>query len=71
MIAQMEKAGYVDAYRRFAPAGERSFLTSEVPIRIDYIFSSQSLVDGFQNCQIWPAAGRASDHLPVFADLTL
>ncbi len=61
VIAQMEKAGYVDAYRLYGEPGSQSFIPStDPPIRIDYIFASQPLADGVRSCTIWrePAAKR-------------
>jgi endonuclease/exonuclease/phosphatase family metal-dependent hydrolase len=71
VVAQMEKAGYTDAYRLFGTPGQRTFLTSPHPIRIDYIFASSALIPRLQSCHIWAdSAGQlASDHLPVVADI--
>ena len=72
-IAQMEKAGYVDAYRLHGEPGARSFIPSVIPIRIDYIFVSQPLAEGVRSCVIWqePPGAEASDHRPVAADVEL
>lgn len=72
VIAQMEKAGYVDAYRQFGTP-ERSFIPAAEPIRIDYIFASQALASGLKSCMIWEeAAGQeASDHKPVLAEIEI
>ncbi|CAN5475522.1 endonuclease/exonuclease/phosphatase family protein [soil metagenome] len=71
VIAQMEKAGYVDLYQQFGTPGQRSFLPSEQPMRIDYIFASQSLLPAVKACAIWqePADQEASDHRPVLAEI--
>ncbi|MCX6044039.1 MAG: endonuclease/exonuclease/phosphatase family protein [Chloroflexi bacterium] len=71
VIAQMEKAGYVDTYQHFGTPGQRSFLPSEQPIRIDYIFASQSLLPAVKACVIWPepAGQEASDHRPILAEI--
>jgi endonuclease/exonuclease/phosphatase family metal-dependent hydrolase len=72
VIAQMEKAGYVDLYARFGSPGERSFLPSAHPLRIDYIFASESLASHVQSCSIVRSTDKEpSDHLPVLAELTL
>jgi endonuclease/exonuclease/phosphatase family metal-dependent hydrolase len=73
VIAQMEKAGYVDLYTRFGEPGGRSFLLSEEPIRIDYLFANSSLADRVKSCSIWadPAGEEPSDHRPVLAELDL
>ncbi len=71
VIAQMEKAGYTDTYQHFGIAGQSSFMPSEQPIRIDYIFASQSLFPAVKSCAIWqePAGQEASDHRPVLVEL--
>lgn len=72
VIAQMEQNGYIDLYRQFGQPGAQSFIpASDTPIRIDYIFASQSLAPQAQDCQIWleNAGHEASDHRPVWADL--
>jgi endonuclease/exonuclease/phosphatase family metal-dependent hydrolase len=71
VIAQMEKAGYVDLYRQFNPPGERSFLGGETAIRIDYIFASRALAPQATACDIWLEADGVSDHRPVWADFAL
>jgi endonuclease/exonuclease/phosphatase family metal-dependent hydrolase len=68
VIAQMEKAGYVDLYRQFNAPGERSYLTSQTAIRIDYIFASRALAPQAMACGIWSEADGVSDHRPVWAD---
>lgn len=71
VIAQMEKAGYVDAYRLHGKPGEQSFISAaDPPVRIDYIFASQPLAEGVRSCAIWqePAGEEASDHRPVVGD---
>jgi len=71
VVAQMEKAGYTDAFRLFGAPGARSFIPAAHPIRIDYIFASQPLVPALQSCQIWiePDGAEASDHRPVLAEI--
>ncbi len=74
VIAQMEKAGYVDAYARFGTPGSNSFLGVEhPPVRIDYIFLSESLAAALTAAQIWqePPGQEASDHRPVLAEFDL
>ncbi len=68
VIAQMEKAGYVDLYRQFNGPGERSYLGAQTDIRIDYIFASRALAPHATACDIWLAADGVSDHRPVWAD---
>lgn len=71
VIDAMEKAGYVDLYRRFGESGAVTFPVDDWPIRIDYIFASASLAPAVTNCTIWTAADGVSDHRPVVADFTL
>lgn len=71
VIAQMEKTGYVDAYTRFGIPGSPSFLGLEhPPVRIDYIFVSESLAPALTAAQIWheTPGQEASDHRPVLAE---
>lgn len=73
VIAQLEKMGYIDCYAKFGTPGQRSFLPSDDPIRIDYIFASQALAPRVKACEIWPEAvgQEASDHRPVWAEIVL
>jgi endonuclease/exonuclease/phosphatase family metal-dependent hydrolase len=72
VVAQMEKAGYIDAYTRFGPPGAQSFIKATAPpIRIDYIFVSAPLLPAVTHCAIWqePPGQEASDHRPVWAEI--
>jgi endonuclease/exonuclease/phosphatase family metal-dependent hydrolase len=70
VIAQMEKAGYVDLYQRFGPPGAKSFLTTaDHPMRIDYIFASQSLAPSVTSCAILADFDHVSDHRPILAQM--
>lgn len=74
VVAQMEKAGYVDLYQRFGEPGAQTFLpANDTAIRIDYIFASQALAPCAQSCTIWPEppGAEASDHRPVLAEFAL
>jgi endonuclease/exonuclease/phosphatase family metal-dependent hydrolase len=74
VVAQMEKAGYVDAYARFGEPGRDSSLrVNHPPVRIDFIFLSESLAPALTEAQIWQEAPgtEASDHRPVVADFDL
>lgn len=74
VVAQMEKAGYVDAYPRFGTPGAQSFIPATNPaIRIDYIFVSAPLLPALTHCTVWqePAGEEASDHRPVLAEFDL
>lgn len=72
VIAQMEKAGYVDTYTRFGKPIQRSYLPSTEPLRIDYIFASMPLAERVKSCEIWadPSGDEPSDHRPVLAELS-
>lgn len=71
VVAQMEKAGYVDAFTRFGTPGQTSFLLSPEPMRIDYIFASAPLFPHITGCRILTEMAEydASDHLPVMAEI--
>jgi endonuclease/exonuclease/phosphatase family metal-dependent hydrolase len=70
VIAQMEKAGYVDSFRAFNAPGARSFLPADYALRIDYIFVSELLAQGVKSCTIWTSADEEpSDHRPVLMEL--
>ena len=70
VITQMEKAGYVDVFQHFNQPGERSYLGSDYPIRIDYIFANEPLAPQVQSCQLWTTpSGEPSDHRPVLAEI--
>jgi endonuclease/exonuclease/phosphatase family metal-dependent hydrolase len=74
VVAQLEKAGYVDAYARFgSPGGSSSLRVKHPPVRIDYIFLSESLAPALTSCQIWqePTGKEASDHRPLLAEFDL
>jgi endonuclease/exonuclease/phosphatase family metal-dependent hydrolase len=86
LIDAVQKAGYVDAFSRFGPRGETTFLLSPQPLRIDYIFVSTPLLPYLKDCCILPPSGpspfdpspadaeatdHASDHAPVLAHLEL
>ncbi len=74
VIDQMEKAGYVDAYRLHGEPGAQTFIPSaNAPLRIDYIFAAQPLAAGVRSCTVWqePVGQEASDHRPVLAEIDL
>jgi endonuclease/exonuclease/phosphatase family metal-dependent hydrolase len=71
VVEAMEKAGYVDLYRRFGEPSAVTFPTDDWPIRIDYIFASPALAPLVTACTIWTQADGVSDHRPVLADITL
>lgn len=69
VIDQMEKAGYTDTFQLFNGPGERSYLSADVAIRIDYVFASQPLASAVQSCAIWMGADGISDHRPVVVEI--
>jgi endonuclease/exonuclease/phosphatase family metal-dependent hydrolase len=71
VVEAMEKAGYVDLYRRFGEPGAVTFPTDDWPIRIDYIFASSALTPLVTACTIWTRSDGVSDHRPVLADINL
>ena len=71
VVAQMEKAGYVDAYRRHGVPGVPTFLPGAAALRVDYIFVSAPLADSCTECVIWQEADGVSDHRPVLATVAL
>ena len=70
VIPQVERAGYVDLFRRFGAAGDRTFLPAVEALRIDYIFASQALADRAAGCWIETAADGVSDHRLVIAEIS-
>ncbi|MEX1021142.1 MAG: endonuclease/exonuclease/phosphatase family protein [Litorilinea sp.] len=70
VVAQMEKAGYIDTYAHVGRPGQQSFIpATDPPIRIDYIFASAPLLPALVDCTIVvePPDSEASDHRPVLA----
>ncbi len=69
VVAEMEKAGYVDAFRRAGGPPQNSYIPADWPVRIDYIWLSAPLIDALQSCKIIeePEGEEASDHRPVVA----
>lgn len=74
VVAQMEKAGYVDAYAQVGTPGGDSFFGYEHPrVRIDYIFLSESLAPALAHAEICQETlgQEASDHRPVLVEFDL
>jgi len=71
LIAQVLKAGYVDAYDRAGLSQAQTWPSVAPERRIDYIFLPGILADGLVSCSRWdnPTARSASDHLPVLAEI--
>ena len=73
VVAAMEKAGYIDAYRQAGNPPQNSYIPAEWPVRIDYIWLSEPLVSALQSCTIVeePPGQEASDHRPVMATFNM
>lgn len=71
LIAQVLKAGYVDAQAHASGGPAPSFPAADPERRIDYIFLPQALAGALRASARFdaPAVRTASDHLPVMADL--
>jgi endonuclease/exonuclease/phosphatase family metal-dependent hydrolase len=71
VIPQMEKVGYVDAMTAAGQAGQGTFISAAVPLRIDYIFLSSPLAPALRSVQVWQeeAGQEASDHRPVLVEI--
>jgi endonuclease/exonuclease/phosphatase family metal-dependent hydrolase len=70
LVAQVLKAGYVDAFDRIGLGPRMTWPSAEPERRIDYIFLPGVLADELMSCACWddPVARDASDHLPVLAE---
>ena len=72
-IQIMLDAAYVDGYRSLHPADAGFTLPADDPhVRLDYLFLPQPFAARLQSCTVvngTPVAARASDHLPLMADL--
>ncbi|HVR71588.1 MAG TPA: endonuclease/exonuclease/phosphatase family protein [Vicinamibacteria bacterium] len=72
-IKIMLDRAYLDAYRslhRDEPG--HTFLAADPHVRLDYVFVPAAWASRLRSCEVvdgHPAAPRASDHLPVLADL--
>jgi exodeoxyribonuclease-3 len=67
-------AGYADAFRAKHPAGSGFTMPSWSPhVRLDYVFVPRGFAERVRSCEVVQHADttRASDHLPVVADLDL
>lgn len=66
-------AGYLDAYRALHPDEPGYTYLADAPwLRLDYIFLSPGLAGRLVACDVvtGPMAARASDHLPLWAELS-
>jgi exodeoxyribonuclease-3 len=71
-IQTVQNAGYVDAYRLFQPDTPGLTMPAHAPhVRLDYVFVPAAFSERVLRCDVvaHPDASRASDHLPVMADL--
>jgi exodeoxyribonuclease-3 len=65
-------AGYADTFRHLQPDRVGStFPTWDPHVRLDYLFVPARLLDRVVRCEVFApdAAGTASDHFPLLADL--
>jgi endonuclease/exonuclease/phosphatase family metal-dependent hydrolase len=71
--ASVVKAGYVDAYEQAGRGPGATLPAAEPERRIDYIFLSQPCAPALVACEPLDtsATRAASDHLPVFAELSM
>jgi len=73
-IAAIERAGWVDCFRRRNPLAPGLTLgTGRRVARVDYIFASGPLAQRLTACRVLshPDVARASDHSPVWAEFDL
>lgn len=73
-VQQVLDAGYVDAFRHVQP-GQTGFTfpTWQPHLRLDYVFVPAAFAPQIERCDVVrnETAARASDHLPLLADLRL
>jgi exodeoxyribonuclease-3 len=67
-----EAAGYIDLFQSAHP-GEQAASFPSVGVRFDFIFATPDLAERLVRCDLYdaPPAARASDHLPIYADIDL
>jgi endonuclease/exonuclease/phosphatase family metal-dependent hydrolase len=74
-VRMMLEAGYADAYRVLHPSGEgNSFPTADPHVRLDYAFVPEPFKDRVTRCDVMrevPGARDASDHFPLFTELSI
>jgi endonuclease/exonuclease/phosphatase family metal-dependent hydrolase len=70
LLAQVQKAGYLDAFARGGSGPGETWTAVAPDRRIDYIFYPAAWAEVRVACQRWdrPPAADASDHLPVLAE---
>ncbi len=71
LVPAVEKAGYVDAMRRAGCPAQSTLVATDLPLRIDYVWTSVPLAEAVVSAQVWqePPGQEASDHRPVVVDL--
>lgn len=71
LAAQVLKAGYADAFAQRGDGGAPTWPAVQPERRIDYIFLPEKWASALVSCRRWesPAAARASDHLPLLAEI--
>jgi len=73
-IARIERAGWVDCFRKRNPAAPGLTLGAGRRVaRVDYIFASRPLAERLRNSKVarHPAVLKASDHSPVWAEFDI
>jgi len=74
IIAEIERAGWVDCFRLRNPRAPGLTLGARRRVaRVDYIFASKPLAERLTACRVLshPEARRASDHSPVWAEFDI
>jgi len=74
-IQQMLNAGYADGYRKFHNQEDHGFTfpTWDPHVRLDYLFVPSSMAGRVTRCEVLrdnPSARQASDHFPLFSELS-
>jgi exodeoxyribonuclease-3 len=72
VLDRLSDDGWVDVYRRLHPDDPGYTLPAVAPqIRLDYLLAGPSLVPRIHRCEpaTHPELARASDHLPLVADI--
>lgn len=73
-IQIMFDEGYIDGYRRLNTDHGFTFPTWDPHVRLDYIFVPTAYVDRIRSCRVVtdiPEAKKASDHLPLLAEIEI
>jgi len=73
-IQIMLDAGYLDAYRHFHTEPGFTFPAWDPHARIDYVFAPSEFIDRVVSCDVVtdiPEPARATDHLPLVAEIAI